>query len=205
MNSKDRQYWYPLIVEKQHGEYCMGCGISRVFLPRYKLKGKFSLLHSKQVRDFLTPILYIDHIDNDNSHNELSNFQLLCPSCNKIKNPTLKVELPYRPFTPEMAKNTKFEKKWRKWINDVVIEKGGLPIEEAIDGGAEKFGLSPETTRKYVKKIISDEGNYGIFDDSIVFKKDIPILEEEKAKKEQEYNIRHGNLVDYSKGKPEEN
>jgi len=165
LNGRERGEWYPKVVEKQHGEFCNGCGKS--------LLGKWNCT-----------ILYIDHIDNNSNHTVIENLQLLCPSCNRIKNPKKIEVVPDRPYTPEMAKNTKYEGPWRNWISKTVLKDGGILFVNAVDGGAEKFGLSPETTRKWVRKLISDEGNYGMFQDSVVFKKDIPILEEEASKKE---------------------
>jgi len=98
-----------------------------------------------------------------------------------------------------MAKNTKYEGPYRRWINEVVLENGGIPFETAVDGGAERFGMSPETTRKWIRKMISNEGNFGMFEDSVVFKKDIPLLEEEKAKKQELLDSRHDELTKFSK------
>lgn len=165
MNGRERGEWYPKVVEKQHGEFCLGCGKSHL-------------------GNWTCSILYIDHIDNNPANTVIKNLQLLCPSCNRIKNPKKIDRVPERPYTPEMAKNTKYEGPWRSWISKTVIENGGIPFINAVDGGAEKYGLSPETTRKWIRKMISDEGNYGMFQDSVVFKKDIPILEEEANKKE---------------------
>lgn len=192
MNSKDRSYWYPLIVESQC-EYCKGCGKS-LFKP-----------HHSTLPAWVTKILYIDHIDNDPNHNKLPNFQFLCPACNRIKNPKREDPIPERPFTPEMAKNTKLENPWRRWVQKEIIENGGLAWVDAVDGGAEKFGLSPETSRKYARKIVSSNGDYGMFQDSIVFKKDIPILEEELQKKTEQTDNMRKKLIDYSRsGKPTE-
>ena len=192
MNSKDRSYWYPLVLQNE-GEWCKGCGKS-LFKP-----------HRSTLPVWITKILYIDHIDNDPNHNKLQNFQFLCPACNRIKNPKKEIPVPERPYTPEMAKNTKFEGPWRRWVQKQIIESGGVTWVDAVDGGAEKFGLSPETTRKWARKIISSTGDYGMFQDSIVFKKDIPILEEELEKKEERTDSMKRELLDFSRsGKPSE-
>lgn len=187
MNGKERAYWYTIIVEKQYGDFCKGCGKNCFHNPYTKLP------------QWTCKILYLDHIDNDPSNTIKENLQLLCPSCNRIKNPKREEPVPERPFTPEMAKNTKFEGPYRRWIMSEVLENGGIPFANAVDGGAERFGMSPETTRKWIRKMISDEGNYGFYDDSVVFKKDIPILEEAKSKKQEETDKRHDQLLNFSK------
>ena len=189
MNSRDRAIWYPKVVQKQHGEYCRGCGkaISKPYTSVLPL--------------WICSCLYIDHMDNSPNHTVIENLQLLCPSCNRIKNPKKKEFIPERPFTPEMAKNTKYEEPWRRWINNQILEDGGILVSEAINGGAERFGLSPETTRKYFLKVSSDQGNFGLFEDKLVFKKDIPILEEEKQRIEDERDGIRKSVVDYSKSK----
>jgi len=198
LNGRERAYWYPLVAKKQSGEFCIGCGMT-TFLRKNDFRGKYSQVKGKRNILKICPILYIDHIDNDPTNTVLENLQLLCPSCNRIKNPKRVEPIPERPFTPEMAKNTKYEGPYRRWINEEVLENGGIPFENALDGGAERFGLSPETTRKYIRKMISSEGNFGMFEDSVVFKKDIPLLEEEKAKKQELLDSRHEELNKFSK------
>ena len=200
MNSRDRSTWYPKILQKQHGEYCVGCGISTFFNPRYKLKGKYSIESKPGIeRSFLCDVLYIDHIDNDNSHNELKNLQLLCPSCNRIKNIKKSENIPERAYTPEMALNRAVESKWRNWVADQVQKTKEITIDEAINGGAERFAISPETAKKYVRKILSEQGDEVICQNSIVNKNDIPELEEESAQQIRENDVTHDKVNAYSK------
>ncbi len=63
MNGITRKKLYPIIVSRD-GEYCKCCGV----------------LSTEQQ-------LVIDHKDNDNSNNGLLNLQLLCRTCNYLKNP----------------------------------------------------------------------------------------------------------------------
>jgi len=62
MNGVTRKKLFPLIATRD-GEYCRCCG---------------ALPDERQ--------LVIDHKDNDNSNNNLTNLQLLCRTCNYLKN-----------------------------------------------------------------------------------------------------------------------
>ena len=60
INSRQRKMLYAIILAKQGGEFCAICGRTRKQL----------------VRDGLTGELCIDHKDNRNNHNHISNLQL---------------------------------------------------------------------------------------------------------------------------------
>ena len=86
--------------------------------------------------------LIIDHIDNNNRNNNPSNWQFLCYTCNYIKNPRFKEREPlFRKYAEEEVK-----------ANVHVLE------QELINSGAEKLGLSPRTTDRYLKKMYSSIG-----------------------------------------------
>lgn len=204
MNKKQNDFWFPKVCIKQHGEYCNGCGViphpeHAKFMPEIPIlisKLNINWLMDKKNEKYLQ--LQVDHIDNNNGNNVIENLQLLCPSCNRWKNPRRSKEVSPRPKTPEMNKNEECEPEWRKWVNEIVISEGGITETRAINGGAERYGLSPETTRKYLLKITSDEGWYGKYKDTIVFKKDIPILEEEDRKKKELEDAQMKKLNEYS-------
>jgi hypothetical protein len=148
MNKRTRDKHYKIIANRD-GERCKICG----------WKGD-----SKN--------LVIDHIDNNNSNNELSNLQLLCRSDNNRKNPRGKGKLlspmyvcvSSREFeevkraSPEMEKNTEAEPTFRHWIFEELRERITLPIDEVIDSGAEVSHCSQETIKRYLRKICSPVG-----------------------------------------------
>ena len=139
MNKRQRDFWYPQIAKKQGGEYCVGCG--------------------KSIKDTTEKLLLIDHIDNNNSNNILTNMQLLCRSCNRIKNPE-KNEHFIRPMTPEMIKNKKGEPKFRNWLFTKVSRDRFITWDEAVNAGAEYTRMSREAIRGYLLKVTSSEGIY---------------------------------------------
>lgn len=141
MNSRDRNFVYPIIVQRD-GEYCKGCGLSA-----NETKEKF---------------LLIDHIDNDNSNNNINNLQLLCRACNYYKNPRSDKPLTERPLTPEMKKGERMEKHFRNWLFGIVSNNHKWLLEDVIDSGAEITGGSTETIKRYVRKCVSDAGMYEI-------------------------------------------
>jgi len=146
MNSRNRKKYYPILALK-FGEYCRICGDPGDF-------------HS----------LVIDHTDNDNSHNELSNLELLCYRCNSIKNPRGKSikkilspvcvnewELP-RVKTAEMEKNSIVEPFFRRWLFSLLLNDGEIEYKLMIDSGAEAAHGSQEAIKRYLRKIISPSG-----------------------------------------------
>lgn len=147
-DARDREY--PLIVQRQHGEYCMMCKIEPWML----------------VEQGRSPTLCIDHINNNDSDNRLDNYQLLCKSCNTKKNhPTL--EEPFaRSATPEMIRGKKYESDFRRWVAGHYMENEniGLHYDYLINTGAEIVECSTETIKRYLNKMTSSAGIYEWFD-----------------------------------------
>ncbi len=151
-NKETRDREYPLIVEKQRGEYCVLCKIEPWILAE---QGK-------------SPILFIDHINNNNSDNRLMNYQLLCRSCNTKKNHPSLAEPFKRSATPEMITGKKYEADFRRWVAGQFMndENCGLQYPYLINSGAEFVGCSPETIKRYLSKMSSQEGIYEWFESS---------------------------------------
>lgn len=160
MNSRERVYWYPKVIEKQHGEFCLGCGKSIYHDIKSKLQA------------WLCTILFIDHIDNNPENTFIENLQLLCPSCNKIKNPSKRDSIEERTKTPEMKRGDIQERRYRKWLREQTEEHDWIREEDAIDAGAEHLTnlatgnhtISPVTTKRYLAKLTSVAGSYAVFD-----------------------------------------
>jgi len=143
MNSRMRNTAYPYL-KNMFGPYCRGC----------------QALESERE-------LVIDHIDNNNKNNNPNNWQFLCRSCNYIKNPRLKEREPLdvcvggsKPFdTPSEIKiNREREPLFRKYVEEEVKANVQVLEQELINSGAEKLGLSPRTTDRYLKKMYSSIG-----------------------------------------------
>ena len=111
--------------------------------------------------------LEVDHTDNNNKNNNPSNWQYLCYSCNYIKNPRLEEREPLdvcvgvsRPFDipSEIKINREREPLFRKYVEEEVKANVQVLEQELINSGAEKLGLSPRTTDRYLKKMYSSIG-----------------------------------------------
>ena len=132
-----------------------------------------------------TEPLQIDHID-PTGPDHAKNLRLLCPSCNLGRrrspdrgilrererddtssrqlslddvpppSPTIsaKKAIPYAEGSVEMRAATWFEPTYRAWITSNVP----IPKSEAINGGAEAAGCSPETAARYLAKMTSKAG-----------------------------------------------
>lgn len=140
-----RDKWY-LILCARDGEKCQIC---------------------KKVPPFV--YLEIDHKDGNKSNNPVdgSNYQLLCRSDNRKKDPRGKgrgkvliqygVSMIQREMTPEMQRNEKCEGKWRHWLYNTMKRRGRMTIREITFEGAEEVGCSPETIRlRYLPKVTSN-------------------------------------------------
>lgn len=144
LNTRQTEQWIPFLIARD-GPICNtklghGCG-----KPLYELMSKVN----------------IDHVDNnvDNNPKDGSNYQLLCHSCNVKKELTkLETKIEDRPYTPEMKKNLKAEPKWTNWMINEIIENHSVCYGEAINNGASIVGVSPETTKRYLKKRLGKDG-----------------------------------------------
>ncbi len=120
----------------------------------------------------------IDHIDNNNSNNELENLQLLSHSANTLKNGrgvgkfsakrkrTLDDVGVRRRVSAELERNKESEPKFRLWVLEQVKKHKGIGGQDAIYGGAEVSGCNPETARRYLKKMASSAGMF-VWDDDL--------------------------------------
>ena len=151
MNSKQREMLIPHIEAKQGGKFCVLCG-----------KTKEQLMN-----DGKSGQLCIDHKDNNNNHNELENLQFLCHSCNTKKNHPSIEEPQQRVMTPEMVMGRSVEKRFRRWVNGLLLipeNNGVLEYNFLVNSGAEKVDCSPETIKRYLLKLTSKEGMYECFE-----------------------------------------
>lgn len=146
LNKKQRDEVYPLVVARQGGEFCIGCGRDKTGL----------------MRDGHKPEFCIDNKDNSGDHKRIENLQLLCHSCNTKKNHPLNDVPFHRSATPEMILGKKYESDFRRWVQGQYMENPniGLEFDYLVSSGAEKVGCSPETIKRYLKKMTSKEGMY---------------------------------------------
>jgi len=150
------------------GEKCAECGITPTEIKQ--------LDNKPMTRNGLE----IDHIDNNSNHNVESNFQLLCPTCNTIKENTsrrgrpkavkcpsvcvcaetdvMKKAIPYAEASPEMRANAQFETSFRAWLLSYIREHGYIGKVDAVNAGAELCGCNPSTSGRYLAKLTSIAG-----------------------------------------------
>jgi len=159
MNGITRKKIYSKLSSRD-GEYCKGCG---------KLSSEGQLV--------------IDHRDNNNRNNNSSNIQLLCRSCNYLKNPRRPVDLCVRnseSLETEIQINRTKEPQFKRYVGQRVNEEGKVPEFDLINSGAEILDISPETTKRYLNKMCSSAGVYHkmvIGNTSVIkYKAEIPFL-----------------------------
>lgn len=142
MNKKMRDYLYPLIVAKIYGEFCCECCADRWSL---STSGK-------------DDILLIDHIDNNNANNQLHNLQLLCRSCNTIKNHPRTTEPTIRNAPPEFLAGKRNYKLANKYVTGRLFdpkEHGAIVEADLIWDIAEYVDCSDTRARAYINKMCS--------------------------------------------------
>ena len=114
----------------------------------------------------------IDHVNGDPSDNHPDNLRGVHKSCNiRQRNLTLKqsaesVIVSERELeqvaSAEIDISRDKEPAWRKWMFERVGKPEPLYVEEAIYGGAEFVGCNPQTTRRYLGKVVSPQGIYSL-------------------------------------------
>uniref|UniRef100_A0A6M3ILY0 Putative homing endonuclease n=1 Tax=viral metagenome TaxID=1070528 RepID=A0A6M3ILY0_9ZZZZ len=132
--------------------------------------------------------LDIDHIDGKKTNNDPRNLRLLCRSCNvamgnkarsrrraaealSIEKEALRTE--GRPETrivrqivdfrgdespTSMQANQLYETDFRVWLLSYLRANHFILQEDAVNGGAEAVGCSPQTARRYIAKLTSITG-----------------------------------------------
>jgi hypothetical protein len=152
MNKRTRDRLYPILAERQYGEYCKVCGE-----PGTK------------------ETLIIEHLDNNNANNELENLRLCCQSCNILKNPRGKGQKKISPESASareiniestksaaQAKNDVSEPVFRRWVYSFMLVHGKISVQDAINSGAEVARCSTQASKRYVDKMASITGDYQI-------------------------------------------
>lgn len=139
MSKYQNNYWFPKVADFYHGEYCRGCGISS----ESNWKG----------REFTG--LRIDKINNDGNHtikdNDVTDFQLLCVSCNRVKNPVKKPS--EREMTSSEETNRRAEKPLMEWLMQRLRDNQKTSWKFFVSEGSYLYDISPETIeRRYYKK-----------------------------------------------------
>lgn len=79
----------------------------------------------------------------------------------------VKETIDYNSGSLEMKANQIFEKDFREWLLSNIQKFGSYSKQEAINSGAERFGCSPATTRRYIDKLTSNEGVFDIQENSL--------------------------------------
>jgi hypothetical protein len=104
--------------------------------------------------------LVIDEINGNPDDERPENMRLLCKSHNARVKPlqTSERETHYEQGSAEMKVNIDTEPDFRLWAIQEAGARLDFTKDEAINGGAEKFELSPTTTRKHLAKLTSPQG-----------------------------------------------
>lgn len=76
----------------------------------------------------------------------------------KDRTQVVQESIDYSGGSVEMQVTGVAELEFRQWMYAGIRSKGELEKKEAINGGAERVGVNPSTTRRYLEKMISEEG-----------------------------------------------
>lgn len=124
--------------------------------------------------------LVIDHSDGNKDNDDPENLRLLCYSDSmrerwrlaksKLEwtrererlsgSPTEQVHkiVDYGQGSPEMQVTDLAEDEYRYYVIARIRLQGPIPKREAINAGAERVGINPTTSRRYLDKLTSSEG-----------------------------------------------
>ena len=69
----------------------------------------------------------------------------------------------------ELKENRRMEPLFRQWVLKKMMEKNPRRLDYFINAGAEHTGASTETTKRYIRKMTSDEGYYVIIHDPMKY------------------------------------
>jgi len=164
LNSRQRKRIYKLLVDRD-GEKCNKCGKK----PPNEIKK-----------------LVIDRIDNQGDYSDLNRLQLLCYSCNYKKNPRIKERKPLDDVSvsecvnvdpnevkgmnlrekeelepkSEIEINREKEPEVREYVKKRIRKESEAPWKDLIDSAAEVVDISPITTERHIRKLVSSEGEY---------------------------------------------
>lgn len=132
----------------------------------------------------------LDHIDNNPHNNDPINHQLICRSCNAMKNPRGKsrfhngkyinrkrvrergmrsvrayadVDRVGKGPSYEQQRGMEGERQFVDWVKKKISANGYWPLEDTINAGAQKVGMSIQATARWSKKLLSSEGAYATF------------------------------------------
>lgn len=164
-------------LRKERGDRCQA-GITCNHISGEVYRIKFG-------EDFL-----LDHIDNNPFNNDPINHQLICRSCNSAKNPRGKsrfhsekyikrvrarergmrsvqayaeVDRVGKSLTYEQQRGMEGERQFVAWVKKKISANGYWPLEDTINAGAQKVGMSIQATTRWSKKLLSSEGAYATF------------------------------------------
>ncbi len=112
----------------------------------------------------------MDKINNDGNHtmadNEVIYFQLLCISCNRIKNPSKPpIDEQSLHLTNSERKNHNAEKPLMEWLFKKLQNSEDVTLKYFIAEGSFKFDISPYTikTRYFEKYFTAPSGPFELF------------------------------------------
>jgi hypothetical protein len=147
MNKRTRDKLYPIIT-KRDGEYCKCCG---------------KLPHEGR--------LVLDHRDNDNTNNTHTNLQILCYSCNCLKNPKGKpLDMCVKSEDESsLVINRKKEPKFIEYVKERIEKEDAVKLKDLINSGALKIDISPVTAKRYIEKHSSEGGELMLVNDLVIF------------------------------------
>lgn len=133
LNKRERDKFYPMLVQRD-GEYCQACG-------KTLAEAGVLIIHE---------IAY-------NRPLKIDNMKLACMSCNTKLSRISGVNR--RDETPEFHKNLIKEPLFKKFVIERLMENNfHYSYDDLIDSGAYICDISTETSKRYLRKMMSENG-----------------------------------------------
>jgi len=107
------------------------------------------------------------------------NLELYCKRCNSFRKSTQSGDISVSLDETSLSINRDKEPKFGEWIYYRLNESLYIDKEILTNEGAEKFGLSPITTERYLKKMCSKEGLCKMVMGNVTKNKDHPLFKGE--------------------------
>lgn len=140
MNKRQRDHYYEILKERD-GEYCFLC---------HRLKEEIGILEVHETR-------YTKPLDS-------GYMRLLCHGCNHKPELSKQNIISQREHTPEHKKNLEAEPYYENWLyGELMLNNWNIPLDDAVDNGAYNVGVSPETIKRYLRKLTAKDAPYIIY------------------------------------------
>ena len=116
---------------------------------------------------------------NKSKEYKIENLELYCKRCNSFRKSAQSGDISVSSEETSLSVNREKEPKFRKWVYKLLSKSKYVDRKILVNDGAEKFELSPTTTKRYLEKICSGVGLCMMVIGNVTFDMDHPLFKEE--------------------------